>query len=170
MQAVIKAITRSDYLYMSIHPPTDSFEEVIDMLSPDDPCGELQQMKIDFDIQGVKTLRGQIEALPIGLQHACYGAGFKRAGSKAARIARQRAPVGKGVPLTRKGRIRKRLRDSIKVKLVGMEMGRAQGTEVGVDRDSRATPCPPDRGWHGEDACTTFPVPGFGERATGCLS
>ena len=29
MQAVIKAITRSDFLYMSIHPPTDSYEEEV---------------------------------------------------------------------------------------------------------------------------------------------
>ena len=76
-------------------------------------------MKIDFNIEGVEVLQKQLQALPIGLQHAVYGAGFKRAAAKVRRVARQRVPVGRGVPITRKGRIRKRLRDSIKPKLVG---------------------------------------------------
>ena len=70
---------------------------------------------IEYEAEDVVNALG---ALPVGLQHACYGAGFRRAGSKVKRLARAKAPVGKGIPLKRSGAIRKRLRDSIAVKLV----------------------------------------------------
>ena len=75
-------------------------------------------MKIGLDYSNEDVMNA-LQALPVGLQHACYGAGFRKAGLKVKRLARARAPVGEGIPLTRKGKIRKHLRDSIKVKLVG---------------------------------------------------
>ena len=70
---------------------------------------------IEYDGEDIQNA---LQALPVGLQHACYGAGFRRAGAKTKRLARAKAPVGEGVPLKRSGAIRKRLRDSLSVKLV----------------------------------------------------
>ena len=75
-------------------------------------------MKIGYDFDFSQVVKA-LEALPVGLQHGCYGAGFKAAGNKTRRIARAKAPVGEGFPLTNKGKPRKRLRDSIEVALVG---------------------------------------------------
>ena len=84
-------------------------------------------MKVGYELLGpdgskdpkaLRQMQDALNALPIGLQYACYGAGFKQAGTKTRRLARAMCPPGKRPPITRKGRIRKRLRDSIRVKLV----------------------------------------------------
>ena len=74
-------------------------------------------MKIGIEYDA-EDLVNALQALPVGLQHACYIAGFRRAGAKVKRLARAKAPVGEGVPLKLSGAIRKRLRDSIFVKSV----------------------------------------------------
>ena len=76
-------------------------------------------MKVGYDFEGDADLRKALNALPVGLQHAVYGAGFKRAGAKTKRVARTLCPPGTGTRVTRKGRIRMRLRDTILVRLVG---------------------------------------------------
>ena len=86
-------------------------------------------MKIAYELSGPdkKTDRDAnrkvldaLNALPIGLQHACYGSGFKRSGMKVKRVARQLCPPGPPEGLvSRKGRTRLHLRDSIRVVLVG---------------------------------------------------
>ena len=86
-------------------------------------------MKIAYEILGpngekdpdaLQTMRDALNAMPVGVTHAVVGAGFKRAGDRVKRMARAMCPPGKLSRLvSRKGRIRKRLRDSIKVFLVG---------------------------------------------------
>ena len=82
-------------------------------------------MKITYRLEGATELRKAIEALPVGLQHACYGAGFRKAASGVAKRARAAAPVGEG-PAYRKGRKglrEKRLFESISVKLIPWHWG-----------------------------------------------
>ena len=71
------------------------------------------------DTNAGRHIRDALEALPPALEHGCYGAGFLAAGRKTRRIARSLCPPGKGPAKTRKGKDRKRLRDSIRVRLVG---------------------------------------------------
>ena len=71
------------------------------------------------DTDAGRHIRNALEALPPALEHGCYGAGFMAAGRKTRRIARAKCPPGKGPAKTRKGKDRKRLRDSIRVRLVG---------------------------------------------------
>ena len=82
-------------------------------------------MKIDYSIDpaDAKALEDALKALPVGLQHACYGAGFKSTGQHVARQARQKAPVGEGIPVTRGGKVRKRLFESIRVVLIPWHFG-----------------------------------------------
>ena len=86
-------------------------------------------MKIGYEIFGpdgkrdpkaLQQMRDALNALPVGVTHAVVGAGFRQAGLKTRRIARQLCPPGPPEGLvSRKGRIRRHLRDSIKVQLVG---------------------------------------------------
>ena len=71
------------------------------------------------DANAGRDIRNALEALPPALEHGCYGAGFMVAGRKAKRVARSLCPPGKGRPTTRKGKDRKHLRDSIRVRPVG---------------------------------------------------
>ena len=77
-------------------------------------------MKIVYRIEGDEDLKKALGALPIGLQHACYGAGFRQAGAGVARKAKAAAPVGKGIAWRRGRRAlrEKRLFESIRVRLI----------------------------------------------------
>ena len=75
---------------------------------------------MSFTVEGATELKHALDALPVGLQHACYGAGFRKAAVGVAKRAREAAPVGEG-PAYRKGRKglrEKRLNESISVKLI----------------------------------------------------
>lgn len=86
-------------------------------------------MKIGYELFGpdgksdpkaLEQMRHALNALPVGVTHAVVGAGFKKAGAKTKRVARSMCPPGpKEGLVSRKGRIRRHLRDSIFVRLVG---------------------------------------------------
>ena len=86
-------------------------------------------MKIGYELFGpdgksdpkaLEHLRNALNALPVGVTHAVVGAGFRKAGMKTRRVARSMCPPGpKAGLVSRKGRIRRHLRDSIFVRLVG---------------------------------------------------
>lgn len=88
-------------------------------------------MKIGYELFGpdgksdpkaLEQMRHALNALPVGVTHAVVGAGFKKAGAKTRRVARSMCPPGKGGLerlVSKKGRPRLPLRDSIFVRLVG---------------------------------------------------
>ena len=81
-------------------------------------------MKIAITPEGFDDLRKKLSALPAGCQSDVYGDGFITAARKSAAKSRRLVlPRGKGAPLTRKGKPRRHLADSIRAVRVSWRWG-----------------------------------------------
>ena len=80
-------------------------------------------MRIAITPEGFDEVRRKLAALPAGCQADVYGLGFIHAARRAAKRASSTAPRGAAVPLTSKGKPRRRLADSIRAIRVDWHWG-----------------------------------------------
>ena len=83
----------------------------------------MAQIKFEIDQKEFEAVIGRMRKLPLRMQQRVYVAGLSEVARDIRKRAKRAAPVGRGLAVSGSGELRKRLKDSFLVKLIGWKFG-----------------------------------------------